>query len=224
MPHLARMAEDYAKKGLNVLAITNESRDTVMKYMTQLAQVPLTYTIGYGGGSGNYPAAGIPKAFLVGADGKIVWEGNPGSFSEKFLEEELKKVKITDEMKAAHAAKSLAYAETLITSKDYLRAANLLDKTAKDFAATDAGKQAAERRAALDKDEAIKKELAAQKALDKAVGGLELPKEKFKKKERDAVAKELEGLAKKNQTDAPATAAMAADWAKIVREDWKVEK
>src|ERR1700733_9772673 len=120
MPHLARMAEDYAKKGLTVLAITNESRETVLKFMTQLSAQPLPYTIGYGGGSANYPASGIPKAFLVGADGKIVWEGFPGDFSEKFLVEELKKVKVTDEMKAAHAQKSLAYAETLITAKEYL--------------------------------------------------------------------------------------------------------
>src|SRR5215471_6283546 len=147
MPHLARMAEDFGKKGLNVLALTNESRETVMKYMTQLAAVPLPYTIGYGGGSGNYPSPGIPHAFLISADQKVVWEGNPGSFPEKLLDEELKKVKITDEMKNARAEKAVAYAETLITAKDYLRAANLLDKTAKDLGATEGGKKAAARRA-----------------------------------------------------------------------------
>ncbi len=224
MPHLARLAEENAKKGLNVLAITNESRDTVLKYMTQLAAVPLPYTIGYGGGSGNYPAPGIPQAFLVGADGKVVWQGFPADLNDKFLAEELKKVKVTDEMKAAHAQKSLDYAQKLISAKEYLRAANILERTVKEFGATEPGKKAADLRASLDKDDATKKELAAQRALDKAVNGIELPKDKIKKKERDAVAKELDALAKSHQADAPAAAAMATDWAKIVREDWKAEK
>lgn len=224
MPHLAGLAEDFGKKGLNVLAITNESRETVLKYMSQLAMVPLPYTIGVGGGSGNYPASGIPKAFLIGVDGKVIWEGNPAAFPEKQLEEELKKVKVTDEAKAAKAAKSLAYAETLVTAKEYLRADNLLDRVAKDYAKIDAGKKASDRKAELEKDEAVKKELAAQRTLDKMVNGLELPKDKFKKKDRDGVAKELDALAKKSATDAPATAAMATQWAKVVREDWKAEK
>jgi hypothetical protein len=224
MPHLASLAEGYGKKGLNVLAITNESRETVLKYMAQLAMVPIPYTIGVGGGSGNYPAPGIPKAFLIGVDGKVIWEGNPAAFDEKLLEAELKKVKITDEMKAANAAKSLAYAETLITAKEYLRAEMLLDRVAKDYAKIDAGKKATDRKAELEKDEAVKKELAAQRALDKLVNGIELPKDKLKKKERDGVAKEIDALAKKSQTDAPATAALATQWAKVVREDWKVEK
>lgn len=224
MPHLARMAEENGKKGLNVLAITNESRETVLKYMAQLAMVPIPYTIGVGGGSGNYPASGIPKAFLIGVDGKVIWEGNPGAFDEKLLEAELKKVKITDEMKAAKAGKALAYAETLITSKEYLRAEMLLDRVAKEYSKIDAGKKASDRKAELEKDEAVKKELAAQKTLDKLVNGLELPKDPLKKKERDGVAKELDALAKKAQTDAPATAALATQWAKVVREDWKAEK
>jgi uncharacterized membrane-anchored protein YhcB (DUF1043 family) len=220
MSHLASLAEENGKKGLTVLAITNEPQDIVRKYVTQLAAGPLPYVIGSGGGSENYPASGIPKAFLVGVDGKIVWEGNPASFDEKLLEAELKKVKVTDEMRTARAEKGLAYAETLITAKEYLRAANLLDRIAKDYAKLESGKKAADRRAALDKDEAVKKELTAQKEIDKAVGGVEMPKEKFKKKDRDGVAKSLDGLAKKFQTDAPGAASMATAWAKVVREDW----
>jgi ribosomal protein S20 len=165
------MVEEFGKKGLNVLALTNESRETVLKFMTQLTPAPVPYTIGLGGGSGNYPASGIPKAFLISAEGKVVWEGSPGAFPGKLLEAELKKVKVTDEMKAARAQKALDYAETLIAAKQYLRAANLLDRTVKDFGATEPGKKAQERRASLDRDEAMKKELAAQKAIDKAVSG-----------------------------------------------------
>jgi hypothetical protein len=223
MPHLARMAEDYSKKGLNVIAITNESRETVLKYMEQLALVPLPYTIGVGGGANEYPASGIPKAFLIGADGKIAWEGNPSAFNEKQLDEELKKVKVTDEMHAARAAKALAYAETLIGKKDVFRAANLLDKVSKDAKAGDAAKKAADRLAAIQADAALKNELEAQKTLDKAVGGLELPREKVKDKDREGKAKAIDALAKKFKDTAPATAEMATTWAKVVREDWKAE-
>jgi hypothetical protein len=218
------MAEEYAKKGLNVIAITNESRETVQKYMAQLTAAPVPYTVGLGGGSNAYPAAGIPKAFLIGADGKVVWEGSPGAFSTKQLEEELKKVKITDEMRAAKAEKALAYAETLIGKKDVLVAATLLEKVSKDAKAGEGAKKAAERLAALQTDAALKAELDAQKALDKAVGGIEMPKEKLKDKEREGKAKALDSLAKKYKDTAPGAADRATQWAKVMREDWKAEK
>jgi hypothetical protein len=191
MPHLASMAEEYGKKGFNILAITNESRETVLKFMEQLAPAPVNYTIGVGGGSNEYPASGIPKAFLVSAEGKIVWEGSPGGFSTKLLEEELKKVKVTDEMRAAKGEKTLAYAEGLIAKKEVLRAVNLLEKLAKDAKAGEPAKKAAERVAAVN---------------------------------ADAAAKQLDALAKKSKETAPATAALAEGWAKVLREDWKAEK
>jgi hypothetical protein len=218
------MAEDNAKKGLTVLAITAEPRETVLKFAAQLAPAPMPYVIGLGGGDGAYPVPGYPTAFLIGADGKVAWQGHPGAFDEKLLEAELKKVKVTDQMKEARAAKALAYAETLIGTKQVLAAVNVLERTSKDFGATESGKKAAARRADLDKDEALKKELAAQKELDKAVGGIQMPKDKFKKKDRDGVAKSLDALAKKFQTDAPAAAALATEWAKCVREDWTAQK
>jgi hypothetical protein len=224
MPHLASLVEENGKKGLNVLAITNESRATVLKFMAQLNAAPQTYPIGIGGGSDGYPASGIPKAFLIGVDGKIAWEGYPQEFDPKILEAELKKVRQTDESRTAKAEKALAYAEALITDKQYLRAELLLDRVAKDYGKLPVAKKASDRKTALEADAAAKKETAAQREIDKTLGGIEVPKEKFKKKDRDAVAKSLDALAKKYATDAPASAALAADWAKIVREDWTVER
>ena len=154
----------------------------------------------------------------------MIWEGSPGSLDTKKLEEELKKVKVTDEMKSARAEKAVAYANALIAKKDLLRGVTLLEKVQKDYGKTEAAKKAADAVAAIDKDEALKKELAAQRALDKAVGGLELPKEKLKDKERESKAKQLDDFAKKNKDTAPATADMATQWAKVMREDWKAEK
>lgn len=224
MPHLSGLAEDYAKKGLNVIALTNESRDTVLKFLEQKNVTPVSYTIGYGGGAQAYPTAdGIPQAFLVGADGRVVWQGHPSECNGKMIEAELKNVKL-DQTRAVRAEKALAYAEALLAKKDVLRALCVLEKAAKDAKAGDAAKKAADRIASVNADEALKKELDAQKQLDKAVGGLDLPKEKLKDKERDAKAKQIDALAKKFKDTAPATAAMAEAWAKDVREDWKAEK
>src|SRR5438132_9191 len=127
MPHLTGLAEDYSKKGLNVIAITDESRDTVLKFLEQKNITPVGYTIGYGGGAQGYPTAdGIPQAFLVGADGKVVWQGHPSECNGKMIEAELKNVKITDQMRAAKAEKALAYAEALVAKKDVLRAMGVL--------------------------------------------------------------------------------------------------
>ena len=44
--------------------------------------------------------------------------------------------------------------------------------------------------------------------------------EKFKKKERESKAEQLQALAKKLTDDAPSTAKLAGEWARVLREDW----
>ena len=181
----------------------------------------MTYTIGVGGGLTLTNDKGtIPYSWLIAADGKVVWQGN-GTPPEKTIEEELKKVKVTDEMKAARAAKSVEYAEALIGERHLVRAIRILEKVAKDPKAGDAAKKAEERKAAIEKDEALKAELAAQKALDKIVTGLEMPKEKLKGKQRDSIAAQLEGFIKKNKETAPVAAGLAETWAKVMQEKWE---
>ena len=176
MPHLSKLTEEYGKKGFTVLSISNEPRQTVLQFLTQLNNADVTYTMGCGGGTQNYPAPGIPKAFLIGVDGKVFWEGHPASLPIDLLEQELKKVKITPEMRASAAQASLAYAEKLISANQVLRGIGVLAAIAKDHKGTDAAKQAEERSAAVAKDPTLSKELAAQQKIDKLVGGLEMPK------------------------------------------------
>jgi hypothetical protein len=224
MPHLARMVEDYGAKGLNVLAITDEPREAVLRYLSQASDAPSTFPIGVGGGTGNYPAPAFPMAFLISAEGKVVWQGNPGQFNEKLLAEEVKKVKITDEMRAAKAAKSVAFAEDLITKSEVLRARILLEKVQKDPSAGDAAKRAAEVIESIDKDPRLKKDLTAQRALEKLLGGIEMPREKVKEKNRESLAKELDDFARKTHQQSKPTGEMAATWARILREQWKAKQ
>jgi hypothetical protein len=180
----------------------------------------MTYTIGLGGLTLENPARTIPYSWLIGPDGKVVWQGN-GTPSDKDIEEQLKKVKLTDEQKAARAAKAMEYAESLIAQKHLVRGLRLLGKVAKDFKGTAAAKTAEERKAAIEKDESLKAELTAQKTLDAMVTGLEMPKEKLKSKQRDSIAAQLEAFIKKNKETAPVAAEIAEMWIKVMNEKWE---
>lgn len=207
-------------KGFKILAITHEPREQVLKLLAQMPPGPMTYTIGLGGGLGlSNPTNGIPYSWLISAEGKVVWQAN-GAPPEKLIQEELKKVKLTDEQKAAKADKALAYAETLLADKQVFRGVLVLDRVIKNFKGSPAAKTAEERKGAIEKDETLSKELAAQKTLDKMVGGLEMPKDKLKKKEREAIAARLEAFIKNNEKDAPVATDLAKMMSKVMTEDW----
>ena len=180
----------------------------------------MTYTIGLGGGITLSNLAGsLPYSWLVGVDGKVLWQGN-GTPPEKMIEAELKKVTITADQKAVKATKAMEYAEGLIAAKQLTRGLAQLDKVSKAFKGSDFAKQADDRKKALEADESLKAELTAQKALEKITEGAEMPKEKFKGKERDAKANQLEAFIKKNKESAPVAAEQAAMWVKVMQEDW----
>ena len=132
----------------------------------------------------------------------------------------MKKVRVTDEFKAARATKALEYAESLIGEKQFVRGLALLDRVVKEYKGSEAAKKAEERKAAVEKDESAKVELAAQKELEKITTGLDMPKEKLKSKERDSSVVRLEAFLKKNKETAPVASELATMWVKVMSEDW----
>lgn len=48
--------------------------------------------------AGEYTSKGIPHAWLISADGRVVWEGHPSSLSVTQIEEELKKVRVVPDL------------------------------------------------------------------------------------------------------------------------------
>lgn len=86
------MAADYADQGLVVVALSREPLETVEPYIAQngftnvIVGVESTASSAYG-------VSGIPQTFIVGADGKVVWEGHPASISKAVLKEALKGAK-----------------------------------------------------------------------------------------------------------------------------------
>lgn len=69
--------EEYAPKGLTILALSDEASGTVEKHMEEHG---MTYPIGTGAkGSRAFGVKGIPAAFLIDHTGTIVWQGHPGN-------------------------------------------------------------------------------------------------------------------------------------------------
>jgi thiol-disulfide isomerase/thioredoxin len=75
IPHLAELHKKYKDSGLVIVGLTDEPKDKVEEF-TKKIEMP--YVVGYGSNtSDDYNVKAIPQAFVVNAEGKIVWEGLP---------------------------------------------------------------------------------------------------------------------------------------------------
>ncbi len=89
IPHLNGFYKKYKDKGLMIVGVTDEDAATVNKF-TQ--KVPIEYfaaTDKGGNLSKQFNINGIPHAFLVNKEGKIVWEGHPMQLTEADIEKVL---------------------------------------------------------------------------------------------------------------------------------------
>lgn len=86
----------------------------------------MEYLIGFGGGAAGYATRGIPAAWLVGPDGKIVWKGHPAELQQGLLEEQLKKVRLRPKIEMQSDA--LKKASKQIEAGSYGKAIAELDK------------------------------------------------------------------------------------------------
>ena len=75
MPHLDQIHRRYKGRGLKVMSISDEPVDVVRDFVRRHK---LSFPIAAECISAqDYGVKGIPRAFLVGRDGDIVWEGHP---------------------------------------------------------------------------------------------------------------------------------------------------
>lgn len=90
IPHLNEVYEKHRKDGLVVLSLTDQSREHVEAFMKDR---PMRHTVGVRSKTASeYGVTGIPQAFVVGRDGKLVWRGHPSSADfEKAIAEALGK-------------------------------------------------------------------------------------------------------------------------------------
>jgi WD40 repeat protein/thiol-disulfide isomerase/thioredoxin/tRNA A-37 threonylcarbamoyl transferase component Bud32 len=76
IPHLNELHDDYGPKGLAILSFTDQSKQGIENFMKR---TPMKYVIGSGSElAAEYGVEGLPHAFVIGRDGKLVWDGDPG--------------------------------------------------------------------------------------------------------------------------------------------------
>jgi len=106
--HLVEFHEKYGPQGFAILAISNEPKSTLEKFVESRK---VTYRVGVDDGGdvwGTYTGSGVPRSWLIGPDGSILWKGHPGSLQESMLVEQLKNVqdtKLRDVVPALASAK-----------------------------------------------------------------------------------------------------------------------
>jgi hypothetical protein len=222
--HLSKLQDEYGKKGLTIIAITGEDKDMNLRYMVH-NDPGFRYKVAIGGASG-YEMPGVPFAFLIDAEGKIVYRGSPGGLSKKkVLLPALKQVREpTEEEVAARSQKMLDFAEAFVADKMYLRAELAFDKLIAKFPKSEAAATAKERKKAMLDEDGAKAEHDAQKKIAKLVGGVEAPdgsSKKMKSKQIESAVKKLKKLAEGFEETAPRSAELAQEWRNIFRIKWQ---
>jgi hypothetical protein len=95
--HLDELQEKYKAKGFTVLALTNEARDLVDKFVEGTgAKHPIV--IEEGDSAETFDIKGFPSAFLIDPKGKIVATGRP---TDAQIEDALKDARLTPELPKA---------------------------------------------------------------------------------------------------------------------------
>lgn len=85
IPHLNELHARLGAKGLVLLSLTDQSKAHITEFA---AKTPMHYTLGTGSKTlDEYGVTGIPHAFIIGRDGKLLWRGHPADEAfEKQLE------------------------------------------------------------------------------------------------------------------------------------------
>jgi AhpC/TSA family protein len=95
--HLDELHAKYRDKGLVVVAVTDEGRSLVDKFVsTTGAKHPIL--IESSDSATAYNINGFPSTFLIDVNGKVAWAGNGAGFPDSLLEKLLGEVRLTPEL------------------------------------------------------------------------------------------------------------------------------
>lgn len=109
---LGKLQREYRRKGLHVLGITSEDQDTVLRHLASQSE-SVEFVLGLGRAP-DYGVTAVPHAYLIDAEGGVVWSGAPGSLDRKLLKKTLSGVRPqTPDERAATHANALRRAEAL---------------------------------------------------------------------------------------------------------------
>jgi hypothetical protein len=91
--HLNELQEKYGEQGLSIVAVSKEDSSSLEKFIEELgAEFPIVAE--KTNSMRAYGKTSYPSSFLIGPDGRVLWEGHPGNLSDATLEEFLSNVKI----------------------------------------------------------------------------------------------------------------------------------
>ena len=92
IPHMIELNKKYADKGVVIIGLSNEKKDTVEPFVKQMK---MDYAVGGGSEtSKEYGVEGIPWAFVIDTTGKVAWENNAQDPElDKAIETEVGKIK-----------------------------------------------------------------------------------------------------------------------------------
>jgi len=87
--HLNELDKKYAAKGLSIIAVTNEDKNSTEKFV-EATRAEYAYAYDKGAKMKRYfGVRGIPHSVLIDPTGRVVWRGHPGRLTEKEIEANL---------------------------------------------------------------------------------------------------------------------------------------
>ena len=84
--HLVRWRKDLGAKGLVVIEVDNGAVDDLEAVRADHKRKDLNFPVLWDRDAANFQAYGVrelPRSVLIGADGKVVWEGSPAGKEEE---------------------------------------------------------------------------------------------------------------------------------------------
>lgn len=83
MPHLNDLHQRHASRGLKIVAVSREKGDVIAQFIREESVV---YPVARSSrASGLYGVSGIPDAFIISKEGRILWRGHPGYIDDAML-------------------------------------------------------------------------------------------------------------------------------------------
>jgi len=154
IPHLTELQKRFKDKGVVFIGVSNEKSDVVKKFVTKMGdKMDYAVAIDSGKTSEGYMEAfninGIPHAFVVDKEGRIIWQGHPMAGLDTTLEKVVNGKYDLAAAKAESAKRAAEEEKEMVAQKKLQQLAKLIT-AGKDDAET---KKLEDELVALDKEQ-----------------------------------------------------------------------
>jgi thiol-disulfide isomerase/thioredoxin/DNA-binding transcriptional MerR regulator len=93
IPHVQSLQEEYGERGLHIFAFEAQGHSAQETADTVRERGGRDYAVSAGGANNYQTDGGVPHGWLIGIDGTVIWQGNPGDANfDRILREEMAKV------------------------------------------------------------------------------------------------------------------------------------